>query len=80
MGAGAFCGGDGVVLLSYVRTRKRKGGIGTKLLHFLTENQEKPILIGTWKDAKWAIDFYLKNGFREVTEEEKNVLLKSMSS
>ena len=61
---------------AYVRTRKRKGGIGTKLLHFLTENQEKQILIGTWKDAKWAIDFYLKNGFREVTEEEKNVLLK----
>lgn len=61
---------------AYVRTRKRKGGIGTQLLHSLTENQEKPILIGTWKDAKWAIDFYLKNGFREVTEEEKNVLLK----
>lgn len=61
---------------AYVRTCKRKGGIGTKLLHFLTENQEKQILIGTWKDAKWAIDFYLKNGFREVTEEEKNILLK----
>lgn len=61
---------------AYVRTKKRKGGIGTKLLHFLTENQKKPILIGTWKDARWAIDFYLKNGFREVTEEEKNFLLK----
>ncbi|MDR2038559.1 MAG: GNAT family N-acetyltransferase [Bacteroidales bacterium] len=61
---------------AYVRTNRRKGGIGTRLLHYLTDNQEKTILIGTWKDAKWAIDFYLKNGFREVTEEEKNILLK----
>jgi len=61
---------------AYVRTRKRKGGIGTKLLHFLCNSQEKPILIGTWKDATWAIDFYLKNGFRLVSEEEKNILLK----
>lgn len=61
---------------AYVRTTKRKSGIGTKLLNFLTSDQDKPILIGTWKDAKWAIDFYLKNGFCEVTEEEKNVLLK----
>lgn len=61
---------------AYVRTTKRKGGIGTQLLRFLTDNPEKSILIGTWKDATWAIDFYLKNGFRLVTEEEKNVLLK----
>ncbi|WP_197027691.1 GNAT family N-acetyltransferase [Prevotella sp. 10(H)] len=61
---------------AYVRTKKRKGGIGTQLLHFLTEKQDKPILIGTWKDATWAIDFYLKNGFRMVSEEEKNILLK----
>lgn len=61
---------------AYVRTTKRKGGIGTQLLRFLTNNQEKPILIGTWKDAVWAIDFYLKNGFRQVSEEEKTILLK----
>lgn len=61
---------------AYVRTNKRKGGIGTQLLRYLVTNQEKSILIGTWKDATWAIDFYLKNGFRQVSEEEKNVLLK----
>lgn len=61
---------------AYVRTNRRKGGIGTQLLHFLTNNQKKPILIGTWKDATWAIDFYLKNGFRQVSEDEKNILLK----
>ena len=61
---------------AYVRTKRRHGGIGTKLLHFLTDNQEKPILIGTWKDATWALDFYIKNGFRLVSEEEKNILLR----
>lgn len=61
---------------AYVRTNRRKGGIGTQLLHFLTDGQETTILIGTWKDATWAISFYLKNGFRQVSEEEKNILLK----
>lgn len=62
---------------AYVRTLKRKSGIGTQLLHFLTDNQERPILIGTWKDAVWAISFYLKNGFRQVSTEEKNILLRT---
>lgn len=61
---------------AYVKTKERKTGIGTKLLKFLTENETVPILIGTWKDAVWAIDFYEKNGFRLVGEKEKNTLLK----
>jgi hypothetical protein len=36
----------------------------------------RPILIGTWADASWAIRFYEKHGFRVVTVEEKNRLLK----
>jgi hypothetical protein len=35
----------------------------------------KPILIGTWKAARWAISFYEKHGFRLVDEEEKDRLL-----
>ena len=42
----------------------------------LTGNSVKPILIGTWKAAVWAIGFYLKNGFRIVPEDEKEVLLR----
>ena len=61
---------------AYVRTKSRKGGIGSKLLNYLIDSQSKPILIGTWKDAVWAIDFYLKNNFRMVEEDEKNTLLK----
>ena len=61
---------------AYVRTRQRNKGIGTLLLHELIKDAKKPILIGTWKAAPWAIRFYEKNGFRLVGEEEKNRLLK----
>jgi hypothetical protein len=37
----------------------------------------KPILIGTWASADWAIRFYVKNGFHLVSHEEKNQLLRT---
>jgi hypothetical protein len=46
------------------------------LLHFLESTTERPILIGTWADATWAIAFYKKNGYRLLPEEEKNQLLR----
>jgi N-acetylglutamate synthase-like GNAT family acetyltransferase len=61
---------------AYVRTRQRNKGIGTFLLQELIKDAKKPILIGTWKAAEWAIRFYEKHGFRVVEEEEKNRLLK----
>ena len=61
---------------AYVRTARRKQGIGGKLLAHLRKQAERPILIGTWADATWAVRFYEKYGFRLVTEEEKNRLLK----
>jgi N-acetylglutamate synthase-like GNAT family acetyltransferase len=61
---------------AYVRTKQRNKGIGTLLLQELIKNATKPILIGTWKAADWAIRFYEKHGFRLVEEEEKNRLLK----
>jgi GNAT superfamily N-acetyltransferase len=61
---------------AYVRSNKRNQGIGTRLLHFLESTTERPILIGTWADATWAIAFYKKNGYRLLPEEEKNQLLR----
>jgi N-acetylglutamate synthase-like GNAT family acetyltransferase len=61
---------------AYVRTAQRKGGIGTLLLLELINSSSKPILIGTWKAAHWAIRFYEKHGFSLVDDEEKNRLLK----
>jgi N-acetylglutamate synthase-like GNAT family acetyltransferase len=60
---------------AYVRTTERKKGIGSKLLAHLCKISATPILIGTWADAKWAIEFYQKHGFHLVSEEEKNNLL-----
>ena len=56
-------------------TRQRKG-IGTKLLQHLASQAKKPLLMGTWADAEWAIRFYEKHGFALVSEEEKNILLR----
>lgn len=61
---------------AYVRTGARNKGIGGMLLRHLTGLTSKPILIGTWADANWAINFYKKHGFRLVTWEEKETLLR----
>ena len=61
---------------AYVRTNQRNKGIGTLLLRELIKDSTKPILIGTWKAADWAIGFYEKHGFYLVEEEKKNYLLK----
>ncbi|MHB8984968.1 MAG: GNAT family N-acetyltransferase [Eubacteriales bacterium] len=61
---------------AYVRTAKRNRGIGGKLLAFLRGQAKRPLLIGTWADAYWAVSFYEKHGFRLVTPEEKDRLLK----
>ncbi|MFC1534697.1 GNAT family N-acetyltransferase [Thermodesulfobacteriota bacterium] len=61
---------------SYVSTIKRGQGIGTKLLSHLKQMTDRPVLIGTWADAVWATSFYEKHGFRLVTKDEKNRLLK----
>lgn len=62
---------------AYVRTRRRKSGIGAQLLAHLRNLVQGPVLIGTWADASWAIRFYEKHGFELVTpNEEKNRLLR----
>ena len=61
---------------AYVRTKVQKQGIGEKLLRHLQSMTKKPILIGTWAAASWAISFYQKNGYTLVSEEEKNHLLR----
>jgi len=61
---------------AYVRTTRRNHGIGGLLLGNLREGAEGPVLIGTWADAVWAIRFYEKHGFRVVSREEKEKLLR----
>ncbi len=61
---------------AYVRTKRRNQGTGSKLLSYLRELTKRPILIGTWADAVWAIRFYEKHGFQSVSREEKERLLR----
>jgi N-acetylglutamate synthase-like GNAT family acetyltransferase len=61
---------------AYVSTAAQKQGVGTQLLHHVQGLANKPVLIGTWAAAAWAIAFYRRNGFTVVPEEEKNRLLR----
>ena len=40
---------------AYVRTSRQNQGVGGKLLAHLRKQTSRPILIGTWSDATWAI-------------------------
>lgn len=62
---------------AYVRTEMRSRGIGGKLLAHLLGQIEGRILVGTWQAADWAVKFYQKHGFRLVSCEEKDRLLKT---
>ena len=61
---------------AYVRTSSQKRGIGAELLSHMRELASGPMLIGTWAAAVWAIHFYERHGFRMVSPEEKDRLLK----
>jgi N-acetylglutamate synthase-like GNAT family acetyltransferase len=61
---------------AYVRTNRQYCGIGTRLLRHLEQMTDKPILVGTWADATWAITFYEKNGYRLLSRSETERLLK----
>jgi GNAT superfamily N-acetyltransferase len=61
---------------AYTSTEKRGKGIGSSLLEYLLEMTAKPVLVGTWQDAKWAIRFYEKHGFRLANKEQKDRLLR----
>jgi N-acetylglutamate synthase-like GNAT family acetyltransferase len=62
---------------AYVAPHIQRGGVGTKLLRHVESVVDKPILIGTWADASWAIEFYRRNGFAVVSASDKDRLLRT---
>jgi GNAT superfamily N-acetyltransferase len=60
---------------AYVRTSRRNSGVGGRLLAHLQEVTDKPVLIGTWAAASWAIRFYEKHGYRVLSREDTVRLL-----
>jgi N-acetylglutamate synthase-like GNAT family acetyltransferase len=61
---------------AYVTPAVQRKGVGTRLLRHVQGLTGKPVLIGTWADASWAIDFYLRNGFTVVPNRDKDALLR----
>jgi GNAT superfamily N-acetyltransferase len=62
---------------AYVETSQRRKGIGEKLLRELETLTAKPVLIGTWSAATWAIRFYEKNGYRVLSRPDTERLLRT---
>ena len=62
---------------AYTLTSHQRKGIGEKLLkHLLILAQTERILVGTWEAAHWAVKFYEKHGFKLLSREETNNMLK----
>lgn len=62
---------------AYVATTTQRSGIGTRLLRHVESLVDKPLLIGTWAAASWAIEFYQRNGFTVVSSDDKDRLLRT---
>ncbi len=60
---------------AYVLRACQQQGIGSRLLEYLQSGIDRPILVGTWAAAWWAVRFYQKHGFSLVTTAEKDRLL-----
>jgi len=62
---------------AYVLPASQGRGVGSALLAHLRALTTRPILIGTWADAEWAIRFYERHGFELVSPSRKASLLKT---
>lgn len=61
---------------AYVRTVAQRGGVGGRLLEHLLALTDRPVLVGTWAAAHWAVAFYEKHGFVQVTPQAKDLGLR----
>jgi GNAT superfamily N-acetyltransferase len=62
---------------AYVRPGRQRGGVGGALLRHLHGLASRPMLVGTWAAASWAIRFYERHGFELVSPERKAELLRT---
>ena len=57
---------------AYVLPDYQRKGIGIRLLDHLRQmTKSKHLLVGTWADASWAIDFYRKQGFELMSNKDE---------
>ena len=57
---------------AYVLPQWQGKGIGGKLLRYIMGQAATPrLLVGTWADASWAIEFYTRHGFKIMKEKDR---------
>ena len=62
---------------AYTLTSYQNKGTGSAMLEYLLKkNQNSRLLVGTWKNAEWAIRFYKKFDFILHGKEQSTLLLK----
>ena len=62
---------------AYILTSHQGKGTGSALLEYLLKkNQNSRLLVGTWRNAIWAIKFYEKFGFILHAKEQSTLLLR----
>ena len=62
---------------AYVMPGRQRGGVGGALLAHVRKLSDRPMLVGTWAAAGWAIRFYERHGFELVSPERKTALLQT---
>ena len=63
---------------AYVAPGRQRAGVGAALLEHLMAQVPpgRPVLVGTWAAAEWAIRFYERHGFSPVGPERTATLLR----
>ena len=62
---------------AYVLPASQRHGVGGALLEHLARPAGRRMLVGTWAAADWAIRFYRRHGFEQVSPQQKTALLKT---
>jgi GNAT superfamily N-acetyltransferase len=62
---------------AYVLPDRQGNGIGAALLKHMRHQNTRPMLVGTWAAAGWAIRFYQKHGFELIPPAHKAELLQT---
>jgi GNAT superfamily N-acetyltransferase len=62
---------------AYVAPASQRAGVGSALLEHLAGAASRRMLVGTWAAADWAIRFYRRHGFQQVSPECKDELLRA---
>ena len=62
---------------AYVLPSWQRRGVGFRLLAHLAPARARPVLVGTWRPAVWAVRFYERHGFTRVADDVVAPLLRT---